>query len=110
MKLLGIEDIICTLHLRKIQLKILRCFKDIIKKKKSKHLQLLPPRRGCRLRHHPDRAPAIRLGLPHPASARPYIRRSADYPHRRRRHAHGDLPAQFLHGSFRRRDGVRARQ
>ena len=37
------------------------------------------------------------------------LRRADDHPHRRRRHADGDLAAQFVRRAFRRRDGVRAR-
>ena len=38
------------------------------------------------------------------------LRRADDHPDRRRRHADGDLPAQFLRRALGRRHGVRARQ
>ena len=38
------------------------------------------------------------------------LRRDDDHPHRRRRHADGDLAAEFLRRAFGRRDGVRAGQ
>ncbi len=38
------------------------------------------------------------------------LRRADDHPDRRRRHADGDLAAQFLRRAFGRGDGVRARQ